>query len=66
MATEITSTDIATAALEPSQMTGDQGSVTQRSIDDMLKARDAAAASNAASLLGFGLRIQRIKPGDCG
>lgn len=66
MPDEITQEDIATAALQPSEIEGDAGRVKQRSIDELQKAQHAAAGSNAAGLLGFGLRIQKIKPGDCG
>lgn len=62
MADEVTSEEIATAALEPQSMSGEQGSVSQRSIDELLKARNAAAGANAASKVGFGIRVQKIRP----
>lgn len=68
MATEVTSTDIATAALGPAEIEGDQGRVKQRSVQELMEAANYAAARTAANAnrVGFGLRVQRIKPGDCG
>lgn len=57
------SDDIAAAALKPSQVTGDAGSVTSRSIDEMIKAdqygKAIQVAESDAGPWG-GLRMTRV------
>lgn len=62
----ITQEDINRAARDYASATGEEGSVTNRSIDELIKARDAQAAADAAARGGFGIRIQRLRPGGCG
>jgi hypothetical protein len=41
-------------------------SITVKSVAELIQARDALAASNAASKPRFGLRITKLVPGGCG
>jgi hypothetical protein len=66
MADEITDADLVEAALGPAEVEGDQGRVKMRTIEELRTAQLATQGNAAASRVGFGLRIQRIKPGDCG
>lgn len=63
---EITPDDILEAAKEPVQMTGEQGSHINRSMDELLKARAALEAEKSKGSPGFGIRIQKLRPGGCG
>lgn len=58
------SDSIAEAATKPASATIDGNSVSARSIDDMLKARNDAASQEAASSNrpGLGIRFQQITP----
>ena len=63
MATEVTQTDIATAALEPLEMEVDGTKVKQRSISELIAARDAAVAADASAIGHRGLRFTKLIPG---
>lgn len=54
------------AASTPAEVESDGQRAKARPLSEILDARDRLAGNAAAGLLGFGLRIQRIKPGDCG
>lgn len=58
------SDDIASAAQKPASASIDGNSVTSRSIDDKLKARDDAAGQEAAQSdrPGLGIRFQKFRP----
>lgn len=54
---------IAAAASEPAKMSGDAGSVEQRSIPDLIALDKHVASKNAASRgAPFGMRFARIVP----
>lgn len=53
---------IAADALTPASASNASGSVTKRSIDELIKARDAVAAQQSTTRPGLGLRFQKIRP----
>lgn len=54
--------DIATSAADPSNVTVGSQSVTQRSIDEKIRAHEFASAKSAASQNRYGLRFAQIVP----
>ena len=64
MPDQITDADIVNAALSPKSATNDQGSITERDIDELIKARDAIGGTgpDAARSAWAGLRWARVVP----
>lgn len=54
--------DIATSSADPSSVTVGSQTVTQRSIDEKIKAHEFASVQSAASQNRFGLRFAQIVP----
>jgi hypothetical protein len=54
--------DIETQAQTPKQLRNDEGSVEERSIDELIKA-DVYARNAAATSVPWGMSIARTKPG---
>lgn len=63
MATEVTDTDIATAALNPKRIKGDQGEVEEHPIADVIAAQDRLANATAAARNHGGMVFTRLTPG---
>ena len=57
----ISSDDIEEQAQNPKQIQGDEGMVTERSVDELIKA-DRYSKHSSASSPPFGLRIGKAKP----
>lgn len=55
--------DVEALATGPASITIDGVSVTQRSIDDVIKADRHAAAKRAANSNAFGVAFRRVNPG---
>lgn len=58
---EITSEELTTAAQNPKRVTGDEGTVEERAIKDLIDADRYACAKDAAAGVPYGLRIARIR-----
>jgi hypothetical protein len=54
---------IAAAVATPERMSGDQGSIDQRSIPDLIAAAKFQGAQAAAKSKGFGIRFARVENG---
>lgn len=60
MADEVTNADIATAALQPAEITDDAGGVKQRPISELVEAqKHAQATQSVSSNPFFGLRMSK-------
>lgn len=53
-------------AENPAEVEGDAGKIKEHSLKDLMEYANRQAAQTAGSLLGFGMRVQKIKPGGCG
>lgn len=53
-------------ALGPKQVSVDGTTVTAQSVDEIKKAKDMLAASNAAARPHFGMRMTKLVPPGCG
>lgn len=60
MAEDITSEDIVDAALGPKRITGDEGTVEERGIDEVIKA-DKYNESKQATKPPYGMRCAKIR-----
>lgn len=58
--------DLEDKAAQPSEVEGEAGKVKQHPLKDVAAVIDRAAANTAAGKIGFGLRVQQLKPGGCG
>ena len=61
--TTTTAETILELALAPRKTTTDEGSVEERSVDEMIKAQQWAAVQETPDAPLHGLRISRFKPG---
>lgn len=61
MADEITAEEVADAAKTPKRVTGDEGTVEERSVQELIDADRFACAKEAATAVPYGLRIARIR-----
>lgn len=60
------SNQIADAAAGPRSVSGDQGSVTQQSVQDLIAADQYLAAKAAARRRGLGIRQFKLRPPGAG
>ena len=58
----ISDSDIETKAAEPERVTTDEGTIKERSVDELIKAQEHVAQKAATSNPLYGLHISRFKP----
>lgn len=55
--------DLVAAALSPKRTRTEEGTVEERSINELIKAQDYIDRQNAPSAVPWGIRVARTKPG---
>ena len=60
MSDEVTSTEITDLGKSPQRVTGDEGTVEERSVDELIKADRYASAKDTTSV-PYGIRAARIR-----
>lgn len=60
---DLTNEEIIRAARRPLKMAGDEGSIQERSIDDLIKAETYVQSQDTINTPPHGMVISRLKPG---